>query len=269
MPTRIGTAARALFVSIAYVVLYEAMQLAAAVTAGLVGASGALAADPKTAFSGSVIENLFLCTFAAMLAAGVLYIAISLLRERSVFEDVRFSSISSREVICAVALAVGCRIAVSVYTVASEKIEPLRESLENIPDTTAAFSSPFKIFLGIFVAMLAAPAFEEILFRGFIQSELMRGFPAPAAIIISSIIFAAAHGVLFQSVFTFFVGLAMGYCYYKTGSLFTSIILHVAFNSSSAVQFLFFIVPVPLLIVLFVLSLVIIGASVKALKCKA
>ncbi len=259
MPTRIGTAARTLFVAVMYAVLYAVMQYAAAVLVGL--SSGSV-----EKFGDTVTENLFICTLAAIAAASVLYIALGLLRERPVSDDIRFSGLSERTAVSAIIAALGCRIAVSVYTVFAEKIPLLNDSLDSAPDTSTALDSPFKVVFGLFVMMIAAPVFEEILFRGFIQTELMRGLPAPAAIIVGAVIFAVAHGILFQAVFTFFVGLVMGFSYFRTGSLFSSIIIHIIFNFTSAAQFVFYLLPYPLLALCFLLSLALIYISLMRLE---
>ncbi len=269
MPTKAGKILRTLFVGLVYVLIYESAQIASAY---IIGLSEAYFKGEKltiTEFSAQyVVGNAFIATLAAMSAAGVIYILLSILRERPPSEDISLRPVKPSEAIIAVTLAIFLRIAVGVYTEFSEYVPALRDSVENVPDTTAAMDSPFKILLGLFAVYIAAPVFEEILFRGFVQGEFMRGMPAAAAIILSSLVFAAAHGILFQSVFTFFVGLCMGYAYYKTGSLFTSIIIHIAFNSTSAVQFLFAFISDRALIIVGIIALAAIAADIFLLSGK-
>ncbi len=71
---------------------------------------------------------------------------------------------------------------------------------------------------------------EEILFRGYIQSELMGKFGAPAAIAIASFVFIAAHIFKLQLplyyVSIYVVALLLGYLFFVTKSLYASIGFH-------------------------------------------
>ena len=70
---------------------------------------------------------------------------------------------------------------------------------------------------------------EEILYRGFLMAYLAAAMPMPAAIVVSSLIFALAH--LYQGISgasrTFVVGLALAITYVLSGSLLFAIIAHV------------------------------------------
>ena len=238
MSTTFGRALRVLFVGLIYVVIYAAMQNVIACGIGLWGIHRAFPAPRRElirAFDNSLMSNIFLCQLLAMVVSFIFYMAFNLLRERPLRDDLRFCRPEKSTVVPAILLALGCRLAVSVYTVWSASVPSLAESLESAPDYSDALVTPLGIILSLLTIVLFGPIFEELLFRGFLQSELIRGFPAPIAILISALIFSAAHGLLFQSVFTFFVGIAMGWCYYITKNLFTSIVLHIVFNASSLI----------------------------------
>lgn len=267
METRLGRASRTLFLGLIYALIYMAMQLLPYIFIALFSLTG----DTVTGYEdiyGLVLKNLFPCTFAAMAAALVLYILLGLLRERPVLGELKVKGISQSQAGGAIALAFGLRLAVSVYTVLSDEIPALKDSLESAPDISPALSSPLNILFALLIMNIAAPVFEEVLFRGFIQTELMRGFPSPAAIVISSLIFAVFHGNLFQSTFVFFVGLCLGFCFYKTGSLLTSIILHIIFNSSAALQYLALMLPPWALVIEAVIGAAAIYLGIRLVKRK-
>ncbi|MGC8730310.1 MAG: CPBP family intramembrane glutamic endopeptidase [Candidatus Micrarchaeia archaeon] len=75
-------------------------------------------------------------------------------------------------------------------------------------------------------SFIIAPFTEEILFRGFLVPRL--------GIILSAIIFAVPHFISYLSisefVAAFLFGLAAGYAYKKTGSLYVSILAHMLVN---------------------------------------
>ncbi|MFX0012398.1 MAG: lysostaphin resistance A-like protein [Candidatus Hermodarchaeota archaeon] len=93
----------------------------------------------------------------------------------------------------------------------------------------------------MWIFMLQPGIWEEVAFRGIPIPLLSRRYTKRTAIIISSIVFGIAHSfniispllrggdisvVVFQVVYTCFLGLLMGYLFVKTNSLIPSIILH-------------------------------------------
>ena len=87
-----------------------------------------------------------------------------------------------------------------------------------------------KYFLVISFIVIV-PIFEEILFRGILQSVL-RQYVAKAwvAIIAASIIFSLLHPPMHWPAL-FFLSCCMGYAYEKSGSLIRPIIIHAIFNA--------------------------------------
>ncbi len=133
-------------------------------------------------------------------------------------------------------------------------------------DLSESLSSPGLIFLYFYAAVIAAPIFEEILYRGFVQSELIRGLGPAGGIFLSALIFSIAHGMLFQSVFTFFVGLVLGWFYYKTKNLFASMIIHIVFNLSSFIAVFYENVSLLTLIISSVIAFALIMSGILILK---
>jgi uncharacterized protein len=103
------------------------------------------------------------------------------------------------------------------------------EMRANLPMT------PANIAAGILVVVVAAPLVEELLFRGFLQSALTRYLPVWAAILISSLPFALVHGQPYAIPGLMSLSIAFGYMYYRTGSLRTNIMLHMANNAFSLI----------------------------------
>ncbi len=107
--------------------------------------------------------------------------------------------------------------------------------------------SPPMLTIALFTILLAAPAIEEFLFRGFLQTYLKQFMNVKLAIVISSLCFALFHLAPSQgmgnislviSLFTF--ALFLGFIYEKQGSLFASFSLHMTFNAVSTFRILFF-----------------------------
>ncbi|MDR2931967.1 MAG: CPBP family intramembrane metalloprotease [Oscillospiraceae bacterium] len=97
-----------------------------------------------------------------------------------------------------------------------------------MPDMSAP-EQPVSIFVYC-INLIIAPAFlEEMMFRGVIMQSLRR-FGDGFALVVSSILFAMAHGNLVQGPNTLIMGLVMGYMVLRTGSLWTGIIIHFINN---------------------------------------
>jgi len=83
----------------------------------------------------------------------------------------------------------------------------------------------------IITAVICAPIFEEIVFRGIIQKGLINKGTKPVnAIIVASVIFGLVHANPWQFVGAVLLGCVLGLVYYKTKSLLLPMLLH-GFNN--------------------------------------
>jgi len=95
----------------------------------------------------------------------------------------------------------------------------------------------------IFGAAIVAPAFEEYLFRGHLQTALARLFVPRSisrtwlAILVTSILFAAVHPA-WMAPLIFVLSLCLGYAYERTGNLWVPITIHACFNTLETILFL-------------------------------
>ncbi len=72
---------------------------------------------------------------------------------------------------------------------------------------------------------------EELAFRGFILSGLRHMGHKWRAIVISSVIFGVAHGILQQSIIASLLGTVLGYLAVQTGSILPGILFHMTHNA--------------------------------------
>lgn len=75
-----------------------------------------------------------------------------------------------------------------------------------------------------------APLIEELVFRGLMLSRLNAAFPKWFGIIVSSILFGAAHGTPVWFVFAMFIGVILCLIANKTNSIFSTFIIHALYN---------------------------------------
>jgi membrane protease YdiL (CAAX protease family) len=111
--------------------------------------------------------------------------------------------------------------------------------------------------LVILSAALLAPVFEEILFRGHVQTALAATLAAVArprfddvatlvrapsartrwlAIALVSVLFASVHGLNWMFAPLYVLSLCLGYAYERTGNLWVPIAMHATFNIFSLVM---------------------------------
>jgi membrane protease YdiL (CAAX protease family) len=86
----------------------------------------------------------------------------------------------------------------------------------------------------VIAVVIAAPIFEETILRGIMLDGLLKWYSPKKAIIWSSIFFGILHLNPWQFVPALFLGLFMGWIYYRTGSLLTTIIIHFVANGSGS-----------------------------------
>jgi membrane protease YdiL (CAAX protease family) len=122
-------------------------------------------------------------------------------------------------------------------------------SVHELLKTIQTHPSDRRIGLVILAAVIVAPPFEEVLFRGHLQTLLRHLFrtwlpsifsesgAAWTAICCASIIFALVHP-LWMAPMIFVLALCLGYAYERTGNLWVCICMHALFNLMSIGQFL-------------------------------
>ena len=101
-----------------------------------------------------------------------------------------------------------------------------------------ALQAQDKVALFIFfsTASIAAPIFEEIMFRGFLLPSLTRYTSISGAIIISGFIFAIAHLSLSEVLPLATLGIILGFVYTRSRNLLAPMLLHCLWNSGTLIS---------------------------------
>lgn len=102
-------------------------------------------------------------------------------------------------------------------------------------DVLTSTPDPLMRLMMLNFVLIVVPVFEEILFRGIVQSTIRRySRSAWVAVFVTSALFAAMHpSHHWPAIFILSVG--MGYSYERSGSLFRPIFMHVLFNTTNVV----------------------------------
>ncbi|XP_075079445.1 uncharacterized protein LOC107801834 isoform X2 [Nicotiana tabacum] len=92
-------------------------------------------------------------------------------------------------------------------------------------------SGPISITSCILVYCIITPSLEEIVYRGFFLTALSSTMKWQQAVIVSSVVFSAAHFSAENFIQLFIIGLILGCCYCWSGDLRSSIIIHSLYNA--------------------------------------
>ena len=84
-----------------------------------------------------------------------------------------------------------------------------------------------------FTASIAAPVFEEVMFRGFLLPSLTRYFSVTTSIVLSGLLFAIAHLSLAEVLPLATLGIILGIVYTRSRNILAPMLLHSLWNSGT------------------------------------
>ena len=117
--------------------------------------------------------------------------------------------------------------------------EPLPQEVVKMFGDAVARGDRLEISLMVFNAVILAPLWEELIYRGFFFGLLKSRWGVFPALVFSSAVFSCSHFSLAAFLPLLIVGMAAGYVYHRTGSLYFAIFFHALFNGlSMAIQFI-------------------------------
>lgn len=79
--------------------------------------------------------------------------------------------------------------------------------------------------------VVIGPLAEELVFRGIIQTRLLRAMPPWTAVVLQAVLFGIVHGTPIQIVYALLLGLVLGFLRSRTGSILPGFAAHAAFNA--------------------------------------
>jgi membrane protease YdiL (CAAX protease family) len=117
-------------------------------------------------------------------------------------------------------------LAVTALSFAFFKIFGLNPVPQQVMSLYLKTDSFYLLFLLFFSSCIAAPFAEEVIFRGVIYPALKERFPVPAAVLLSSAIFALMHNEAFVFAGLFAFGILLAYLFEKHQNLWLPISVH-------------------------------------------
>ncbi|XP_058224264.1 uncharacterized protein LOC131333649 [Rhododendron vialii] len=102
-------------------------------------------------------------------------------------------------------------------------------TLSNVEQSIVA-RDPVAMALYALVVSVCAPAWEEVVFRGFLLPSLTKYMPVWCSILVSSVAFALAHFNVQRMLPLVFLGVVMGVIFARSRNLLPSMLLHSLWN---------------------------------------
>ena len=117
-----------------------------------------------------------------------------------------------------------------------EYLKSLEETAQAATEKMLNVSTIGGLLLNLLIIALIPALGEEMTFRGVLQQSLTRNLKNPhIAILLSAAIFSFIHFQFYGFLPRMFLGILLGYMFYVTGSLWTSILMHFLNNGTAVV----------------------------------
>lgn len=94
--------------------------------------------------------------------------------------------------------------------------------------------------LTFFLMAVFGPVCEELCFRGVVYRGYLKSGNVVGAVLLSSLLFGLMHMNFNQAPYAFAIGVSMAVLVEATGSLWSSILMHVVFNAQSVLAMYFY-----------------------------
>jgi len=134
----------------------------------------------------------------------------------------------------ALLLGLGLIPIVNTLTLLQQSFHILPQSQRDMEGMSQLFEPVLRAhpFLTPILVGVLAGVCEELLFRGPIQSALMRGLSVPTVLFVGGLLFAAAHVDLSGAPIRFGLGVVLGWVVWRTGSIFPAMLLHGLYDGT-------------------------------------
>lgn len=225
--SRVEQVLAALGKSVCYLSLFLGMQVAvmlplmvSIITEELLGSS---VVDEETL---AALLNADAVTFS--LISGLLTLAVVLafylIRRKKLSEALMLRPVPAPTLLTASSLVPALYLLVTIFLMLLPE-----EWTDSYVEASAGIDSG--TLIGIIAVAVVAPIVEEFIFRGLIMNRLSGVMPGWLAVVLSAAIFGVCHGHPVWFAYAFVLGVFFGFVDLRVGSIWPSILGHVAFNA--------------------------------------
>lgn len=226
-PDRVGQIFAALGKSVCYLGLFLGMQIVVMAPAFfsifIQSLKGELMLDEDdiTAMLGADVVTL---TLISGLLTIVVVLAFYLIRRKKLSEALMLRPVPAPTLLTASSLVPALYLVVTLFLMLLPE-----EWSDSYSEASAGIDSG--TLIGIIAVAVVAPIVEEFIFRGLMMNRLSGVMPGWLAVVLSSAVFGACHGHPVWFAYAFVLGVFFGFVDLRVGSIWPSILGHVAFNA--------------------------------------
>lgn len=185
-----------------------------------------------------------------------------LIRKKKLYKEACIAKFDKKKILPIILMG----MAFALFVVCILNLLPLPESLLSSYEQSTYSLTVGNVAVQLIAIVIVAPVVEEVIFRGLILSRLKKAMSVPVAILLNSLVFGLVHGQLLWIAYAFCLGVVLCVVVEKTGSLATSILLHMAFNFAGTLE-IDFITEIWQVVILAIVSLgILVGMSHLVLK---
>jgi hypothetical protein len=162
------------------------------------------------------IEQYAVLAAPLMILAGLAYFIKK--RKNSIVKELCLVPLPPKTILIITLFSIGM-----MFLIQSVQFVFPEEMLTGVPELKYGFISAVSI-------AVVSPVAEEVVFRIKILGKLSEVMPAPAAVIISSMIFAGLHGGIVWATLAFLAGIYYAVLFLRTKSAYAPIVAHITCN---------------------------------------
>jgi membrane protease YdiL (CAAX protease family) len=190
-----------------------------------------LIAIPMVGEGGHSLSFVLMIAFSSAGALTVLLMTLVFVRAKipDLWRTLGFRKPRARSLALGALAGIGCAGIAAGYLYLLDRWEPLRALKEQAMESSLFGRDTSAAPIAV-LAIVAAPIFEEYLFRGLIFQGLARTVPLRWAVIGSATLFAIIHPpVSFPAVFA--LGIAAAIVFHRTRSFWAAVTVHAVYNA--------------------------------------
>lgn len=172
-----------------------------------------------------IMDKAVEMTFWTSVIALIIYWIRFAVRKKNILKEVEIKKISTNGILPILVMAPSLNVIISMVV---SNIPWPQEWIDAYATNSSVLDGSLMTWIS---AVIMAPIFEEILFRGLVYTRLKKGMPTIIAAIVASLVFGLCHGTAIWIIYATVIGLVMTWVFERYQSLTASILFHFVFNA--------------------------------------
>lgn len=173
-----------------------------------------------------VLTHTTMISLLSNVVAALVIWLVFVIRKKNFFHEIQLKKSSIKYIVLTLFIGISFSF-VADYIIG---LIPFPSILTESFEANYALTSAGNPVINFIAVAVLAPIVEEVFFRGLVYTRMRKGMCAPAAIILSAVVFGLAHGEIIWMLSAFSMGVVLAWVFEKTGSLLPCIAIHLVNN---------------------------------------